>query len=49
MGDIVKVFASIVALAVVATVVTNGKKTATVISATFKGFADSLTAAEGGK
>jgi hypothetical protein len=48
MGDVVKIFASIVALAVVATVVVNGKKTASVISATFEGFASSIRAAEGG-
>ena len=47
MNDIVKIFAAIVALAVVATVVTNGGKTAQVISSTFNGFASSLSAAEG--
>jgi len=47
MDQVVKIFAAIVTLAVVATVVANGAQTASVISSVFSGFSQSLSAAEG--
>jgi hypothetical protein len=47
-SDITKVALAIVSLAVVATLVANGKNTATAVGAVSGGFANSITAAEKG-
>lgn len=48
MNDITKVALAIVALATVATLVVNGKNTATAVGAVSSGFSNSIAAAEKG-